>query len=635
MIFRRPQGAVPCGTPVRIAASVRGDGILSVELRIWDDRDGKETILPMQIDGTHASVTVPSPETPRLLWYYFIIRRADGSVRYYGGDSGEGRLSLHEPSSYQITFYDSAFRTPDWAGKAVAYQIFPDRFKRSSWEDFCGRTAYHKGLGRFIRMHDRWSEEVCTAPSPGQMEYMPDDFFGGDLNGIREKLPYLADLGVSMIYLNPIFESASNHRYDTADYDRIDPILGTNGEFEALCREAGGYGIRILLDGVFSHTGADSRYFDRYSRYPDVGAYESKDSPYSSWYTFYEYPDSYSCWWDFPALPNVEETDPAYSEFITGEDGILRHWFWRGAAGWRLDVADELPDSFIRKIRNRIKADSPDNLLIGEVWEDCSTKTGPEGRRGYVYGDELDGAMNYPFTDAVIAFFTGKEDAYGLNHALQKLREHYPKPFYDCCQNSLSTHDIVRALTALSGAPDRRSVTRKQQAGFQASGEAEEKGKKLLILATALQMTIPGIPCVYYGDEAGMTGMGDPFNRRTYPWGKEDKKLIAAFRTLMRARRYQKVLQTGCMRMGALSPDVFAVVRYTEDGSAVAALILNRSTRDQAFGLDPESLMEGPDGGTPVSFFRNMKEVFSGEEVQTGNMLSGEIPALTAKLYLG
>jgi 4-alpha-glucanotransferase len=602
--YRNPQGAVPCSAQVHIEADC-GDAGANVKLRLYS-QDGTETFFDMPVRDGRARATIPVPDHACLVWYYFVIRTQDGQTLYYGADSGEGSLLPHEPRAYQITVYDGAFTTPRSWCEGIVYQIFPDRFRRSSWEDFRARAQYHLEKGRFLRIHDRWSEDVCYAPAPGQEDYEPNDFFGGDANGVREKLPYLSELGVTAIYLNPIFESESNHRYNTADYHRIDPIFGNEDEFRALCAEAQKLGIRVMLDGVFSHTGADSRYFDRFSRYgDDVGAYESAESPYYKWYTFHDDRDHYESWWGFPSLPNVNELEPTYSDFIAGENGVLRHWANDGASSWRLDVADELPDEFIRILRKRVKQDDPEGVLLGEVWDDCSlNKYGPGGRRGYVSGDELDSAMNYPFTVAAIAFLTGRSDAYALNHTLQTLREHYPKPFYDACLNLISSHDIVRAATALAGAPDRNSLSRKLQAAYRPNEKDAKRGALRLILATALQMTLPGVPCVYYGDEAGMTGMADPFNRRTYPWGEEDPETMRAFTALMHARRDTEALRHGLCRMGALSPEVFAVLRYLPQGGPCAARLINRSEREQSVSLKPECIAEGPDGETGATLPR-------------------------------
>ena len=631
--FRRPQGAVPCNTGVQIEAELGGDPGARVQLRLYNQL-GVESFFDLTREGDRVRGEIPMPGVPCLVWYYFIIRTSDGRMQFYGADSGEGRLESHAPRSYQITVYDGAFTTPEHWREGIVYQIFPDRFRRSSWEDFRERAKYHANLGRFLRIHDRWSEEVCFTAAPGSEDYEPNDFFGGDINGIREKLGYLASLGVTTIYLNPIFESASNHRYDTADYHHIDPIFGSENDFHALCEEAGELGIRIMLDGVFSHTGADSRYFDKCSRYDTLGAYESADSPYRSWYRFVGDSKHYDSWWGFPTLPNVNELEPSYAVFIAGEQSVLTHWANVGAKSWRLDVADELPDEFIRILRRRMKQNDPQSVLLGEVWEDCSNKYGPEGRRGYVNGDELDSAMNYPFTEAAISFLTARTDAYALDHALQTLREHYPRPFFEACLNLISSHDIIRAATALSGAPDRNSVSRKLQAAYKPNEQDQQKGFQRLILAAALQMALPGVPCVYYGDEAGMTGMSDPFNRGTYPWGSENETVFAGYTTLMRARKVSAALKRGLCRMGALSPEVYAVLRWLPDGGEIALLLINRGEREQAVTLHPDDIPQGADGESPVTLDQTLvdvltQDVITPEEGEARTVL----PPMSARLY--
>ena len=632
--FRRPQGAVPCNTNIRIEAEIGGDGGAHVQLRLYNQL-GVESFFELTREGDRVHGEIPIPGVPCLVWYYFIIRTSDGRTQYYGADSGEGRLESHAPRSYQITVYDGGFQTPEHWREGIVYQIFPDRFRRSSWEDFRERAKYHANIGRFLRIHDRWSEEVCYTPAPGAEEYEPNDFFGGDANGIREKLGYLESLGVTSIYLNPVFESASNHRYDTADYHRIDPIFGSEDDFRALCAEAKAHGIRIMLDGVFSHTGADSRYFDKFSRYDDVGAYESDDSPYKSWYRFAGDRKHYDSWWGFPSLPNVNELEPGYTDFIAGEHGVLSHWAQDGATSWRLDVADELPDEFIRILRKRLKQNDSEGVLLGEVWDDCSNKYGPEGRRGYVSGDELDSAMNYPFTEAAISFLTARTDAYALDHALQTLREHYPRPFFEACLNLISSHDIIRAATALSGAPDRNAVSRKVQATYRPSEQDQKKGYLRLILAAALQMSLPGVPCVYYGDEAGMTGMSDPFNRGTYPWGSENEAVFAGYSALMRARKESAALKRGLCRMGALSPEVFAVLRWLPESGEQALLLINRGEREQAVTLHPDDIPQGADGETPITLDQSMTDVLTQEVlVPVDGEARTVLPPLTARLYL-
>lgn len=631
--YRRPFGAATCGARVRIAADCAMPEGTRVWLRLW--QEGRcETLVPMARAGDTVSVEVAMPDEPCLVWYFFVLHTREGQTLYYGGASGEGSFFKHEPPAFQITVHRASFATPASWRRGLCYQIFPDRFKRSSWEDFRSRAGYHASLGRQLRIHDRWNEEPATTAPAGQTEYAPNDFFGGDINGIREKLPYLKSLGVSYLYLNPVFESGSNHRYDTADYHRIDPILGTEDDFADFILEARDHGIGVILDGVFSHTGADSRYFNRDGRYPDRGAYQGKDSPYYEWYTFHTFPDVYDCWWNFPSLPNVAEMTPSYVEFVAGENGVLAHWLRLGVMGFRLDVADELPDPFIRILRRRVKEINPEAVLIGEVWEDCSNKFEGAHRRDYVDGDELDSAMNYPFARAVVAFLTGRTDAYALTDALGTLREHYPKPFFDAAMNLLTSHDDVRLLTQLAGAPDRRALTRAEQAVYKPSFEDLALAHYRAPLAFAIQAAHPGVPSVYYGDEAGMQGMADPFNRAPYPWGAEEPDILAAAGKLFSARARHTVLQTGLTRMGALSADVFSIVRYLPETEDCAVLLVNRSAAEQPARLASDTLREGPDAETDVPLAGRYTEVLTGEMLDIEGGLSVALMPLTAKLFI-
>lgn len=593
--YREPQGAVPCGASVTLSCDFIPDANEQPHL-YWCDTGGTR-VLPMSLNGTRASVTFTVPYHPQRAGYCFCWFREDGKARFYGGESGEGRFS-DVPILYGVTLYDNSFETPEWFRHGVAYQIFPDRFFCSDHDRFRLRVQNYRRTGRSITVHEDWNEDPLYLPHDGADTYQPDDYFGGDLEGIRFKLPYLVSLGVTCLYLNPIFSAHSNHRYNTADYMTVDPLLGTNLDFYRLCSEARSYGIRVILDGVFSHTGDDSIYFDHYRRYGN-GAYSDAESPYREWYRFRNYPDDYECWWNFRSLPDVEELTPSYQEFIQGENGVLRTWLRRGASGWRLDVADELPDEFIRGTRRAVKYQDRDALLLGEVWEDCSTKQGPEGRRGYCNGDELDSAMDYPFLRAVRGFFLEKYDAYEMSEILHRIRENYPKPFYESCLNLLGSHDIGRVISAYAGAPDSETTSREVQLAFDPDEDAIQKAKIRYVSSVALAVALPGVPCIYYGDEAGQTGLRDPMNRKTYPWEHQDKKLISDVAYLCNLRKKHSALRDGNLRMGAVGKDLFAVIRYNHE--EVVLLCVNRSDTKQDAILFPSALAEGPDGNKPVS----------------------------------
>ena len=457
-----------------------------------------------------------TPHRVGLYWYMFRMNTPNG-LRYISPSDPYkvSEIAEHPGRSWQITCYKKGFTTPQWPVGGVMYQIFPDRFCFSGEEKKLTRTDFQRNF-------DWYALPVWQPNEHG--EITNSDFFMGDLKGITQKLDYLCKLGVSCIYLNPIGEAYSNHRYDTGDYSRIDPILGTEEDFRTLCEQAKARGIHVINDGVFSHTGSDSVYFNRSGRYGDGGAYRDKNSPYFSWYKFYEWPDNYHSWWGFYTLPEVVETDPAFNEYINGKDGIIRKYMRLGNSGWRLDVADELPDEFMENLRRSVKEEDPEALIVGEVWEDASNKESYGARRKFLLGDQLDTVMNYVFRGAILDFCRGQDARYTMA-AIMSVVENYPRPVLRVLMNSLSTHDTERALTMLAGEP-LHGRDRGWQAHQHLSNEQRTRGIALMKLASAMQYTLPGFPCVYYGDEAGMEGYRDPFNRCCYPWGRENKELL-------------------------------------------------------------------------------------------------------------
>ena len=412
-------------------------------------KDGESVVdYPMYWAGMHGddcevwdiSMAVTSPG---LYFYHFDYDSSwgRGSVQQVSEGVGAIANGLGTQSDWQLTVYDKDFETPDWLKGGIIYQIFPDRFYNS------GTPKKNVPSDRILRT-DIENDPFWRPDAEGKVRN--NDYFGGDLRGVIEKLPYLSDLGVTCIYLNPIFEAHSNHRYNTADYLKIDPLLGTEKDFKTLCAEAKKRGIRVVLDGVFSHTGDDSVYFNRAGRYKTLGAYNSKESPYYPWYSFTEFPDKYKSWWGFDTLPEVNEACSEYLDFITGENGVARKWLKLGASGWRLDVADELPDVFLDALNRAVKAEKPDAVLIGEVWEDATTKWAYGVRRRYLLGGQLDSVMNYPFARAVLNFARSGL-AEGFQSAVLSIVEHYPKPALDVMMNHIGTHDTERAITKIMG----------------------------------------------------------------------------------------------------------------------------------------------------------------------------------------
>ncbi|KXG75271.1 glycoside hydrolase family 13 protein [Thermotalea metallivorans] len=563
--FRKPFGAVPCRQRISIRISLQGkkEEILQIILRLWDHQEGERKI-PMVLchtahDQKSYETEISAPAAPGLLWYYFIITTREG-IYFYGNNQnqtgGVGQIYLHEPPSYQITVYKEGATIPHWFASAVMYQIFPDRFYNGceNGEILNPKTNAY--------IYPDWNAPPAYIRDEKTGRIRQYDFFGGNLQGILKKLPYLKSLGIDVIYLNPVFESPSNHRYDTANYKKIDPMLGDNEFFRLLCAKAREQGISIILDGVFSHTGSDSIYFNKEGNYPELGAYQSKDSPYYPWYRFIQYPDVYECWWGIDTLPNVHEMEPSYQNFIIHQkDSVINYWMGMGVKGWRLDVADELPGAFIKALRKRIKENDPDALLIGEVWEDASRKTSYGELREYLLGEELDSVMNYPFRNILLDFMLGRKDSFETHGALMSLYENYPLHHFYAAMNLIGSHDVPRILTLLGEAPDEILLTKEEREHYKLSTEQKKKAVARLKMLSLLQMTFPGVPCIYYGDEAGVEGYNDPLNRRTYPWGQEDQELLEWYRKIISFRHRYDALTTGEWISLPLHQDVYGYLR--------------------------------------------------------------------------
>ena len=512
-----------------------------------------------------------TPEQSGLYFYRFEIdtwRGTLGITSRFGGESGIDEFGAPEGECWQLTVFESQYQIPDWLSGGIMYQIFPDRFYRS------GTTKYNVPQDRYL--HQRWGSQPEWRPNH-QGEITNSDYFGGDLEGIIQKLDYLQSLGITCIYLNPIFEAHSNHRYDTADYTKVDPLLGSKEDFKRLCKEANKRGMHIMLDGVFNHTGSDSIYFNRKGRYQTLGAYQSQESPYYDWYQFYQWPEQYACWWNFETLPNVNETNETYNAYINGTDGVIQTWLKAGADGWRLDVADELPDLFLDDITKAAKQVKPTSMILGEVWEDASNKMAYGQRRRYLLGKQLDSVMNYPFREAIIGFLTGKNPA-EMMELIMTVLEHYPPSAIHLLMNHIGTHDTERILTVLGGEP-LNGRDREWQSKTKLSQEPRSKGMALLKLASLMQYTLPGIPCVYYGDEAGMEGYRDPFNRVCFPWGHEDAELVNWYRSLGKIRHSCEVLKQGTLEPYYADDDCFVYVRSDEAVGQKLLVAVNRTAQ--------------------------------------------------------
>lgn len=601
--YREPFGARPCGSQVTLRL-MAGSQVPLTEcvLCVISERTGNQAAYPMQMIrykdlslcgtedagkhpafGTIFERTLELPKEPGLIWYYFRLE-AGGTTYYYHNNplrlGGVGMLcplsdrdvspephglSIPRCPPYQITVYKPS-RVPEWFKRGVMYQIFVDRFY-NGFPD--GKILNPK---KKTLVHTHWDDTpFYIRDEKGRVKRW--DFFGGNLQGIIAKLPYLEELAVSVLYLNPIFEAASNHKYDTGDYLKIDPMYGDLETFVRLVREAKRRGISIILDGVFSHTGADSKYFNKYGSYPELGAFQAEVSQYYPWYRLECPGGRYECWWGEEDLPNVNELEPSYLEFMLGrENGVARYWLRQGARGWRLDVADELPDEFIRRLRTAVKETDPEAVLIGEVWDDASNKVSYGERREYFLGEELDSVMNYPLRDILLKYMLGQESARDAALRIMSLYENYPPENFRAAMNLLGSHDRIRILTLMGDAPPEGSLSPSEREEYRLSEPARERAVRRLKLLVLLQMTLPGVPSVYYGDEAGLEGYSDPYNRGTYPWGREDREILQWHKQMIWLRNEYDVLKEGDFKPFYIGDDVLGfrtrAVRRVSDGHA-------------------------------------------------------------------
>ncbi|MFB1051963.1 glycoside hydrolase family 13 protein [Paraliobacillus sp. JSM ZJ581] len=560
-IYRHPFGALPVTSSLTLQLAVdTTESNYQVYLHLILEKEDKEEILLMHrnvVNNSNHLFTVHAtmPDQSQLVWYYFEVKYRDVSF-FYGRknkiESGEGAIYQSLPPAWQITVYKKDAQVPKWWKHAIIYQIFPDRFYRHGRIDM-------KKASKHALIHAHWDDEpIYIRDHDGNV--IRWDFFGGNLKGIIEKLDYIRSLGVSVIYLNPIFEAESNHRYDTGNYHKIDPLLGTMEDMEQLIKAAKERNIEIMLDGVFNHTGNNSLYFNQKGEYSSVGAYQSSDSPYINWYAFYDYPNHYKSWWGIDTLPTLQIRNDAVQQFLVdAPDSVIQFWQSNGIHHWRLDVVDELTDNFVRKIKKQLKSINPNAVLLGEVWEDASNKIAYGKRRDYLLGDTLDSVMHYPLRTMLFDFFTGKSDAYRFVNQYMTIAEHYPKQHFYATMNLLSSHDVERMATLLD---DSLPTVFKSQ-------EREDIVNKQIQALSLFLFVLPGVPSIYYGDEVGITGGKDPANRHPYPWGKEDNDRLEWFRKIAKIRNNHHALRTGNWQITSIDAEIIIFERYIQSNADV------------------------------------------------------------------
>lgn len=522
-----------------------------------------------------------------LFYYHYLVKTEDGDVTIGGEGVQELCVIRNGIGERQLLVYKDGYSTSEKFRRGVIYHIFVDRFKRS------GQCDVKKGA----ELNEDWDNGIPQYGEYPGAEVANNVFFGGDLYGIAEELDYIASLGVKTIYLSPVFDAYSNHKYDTGDYLSVDMMFGGDKALKNLCRKARRYGIEIILDGVFNHTGSDSIYFNKNGNYHSVGAYQSQKSQYYSWYSFRHYPDDYECWWGVKILPRVNSGNKKFSSFIC--DKVLGKWMKNGVSGWRLDVADELDENFLRDFRLSVKQNNPDGVIIGEVWEDASDKVSYGRRRSYICGEQLDSVMNYPLRSAIIDYVKNG-NAGLLRKNTEGLYRRYPKCASDNLMNFLGTHDTERILTVFGG-DEAGEKTNEELSKIRMTPEQREKGKTLLKTAYGILAGLPGSPCVFYGDEVGLEGYRDPFCRLPFPWKNMDEELLGFYRAIGGIRCDNTVFCGGIFRIIHLDGGIFVYERSPYDGGEnykiVVCAVREGSYTLKLGGENAENLINGTFGG--------------------------------------
>ena len=567
--FKAPFGALKTCEKATINVEASKFDIYSIKLIIQKEDENLNPVLVREVELQLSedlgnvkkySAEILPLEEPAVYYYFFEVRlnlHGEDKTLFYGKDHNNGMICEYDSkyiNKYQLTVYED-YKVPSWFKEGVLYHVFVDRFNNGN------RNGKVDGIKKNSFLYGNWDDDpMYIKKQNGDIARW--DFYGGNLKGIINKLGYLKKLGVTIIYLSPVFEAASNHKYDTGNYKKIDPMFGDEKTFKELIDKAAEKGISIVLDGVFSHVGEDSIYFNKYNNYDSVGAYQSEESPYRSWFNFGEDKDDYQAWWGIKALPNTNELEPLFMDYIIyDEDSVVNKWMKMGVKGWRLDVVDELPTKFVKELKKEVRKNDDESILIGEVWEDASNKISYSERRTYLLGDQLDSVLGYPFRDNLVSFLNGEIASWQLNDFFMTIKENYPEEAFKSNLNLLSSHDIERVKTAL------------------------KSDKELLKLAILTQMSFEGVPYIYYGDEAGLEGGKDPENRKTYPWKNEDMEIMDFYRHCSQFRNRNKVLTYGnTYFIYTGNDDVFAYTRYDDEYEGIL-VVLNRSENNQSVSL--------------------------------------------------
>ena len=532
-----------------------------------------------------------------LYWYKFDI----GNGKFIGSDHNNKGVITSNPNCFQLSIYSDSYKTPNWLMGGIIYQIFPDRFNRS-------KDKLKVSIDKVF--HENKNDNPIFLPNENG-KVLNNDFFGGNIEGIIEKLPYLKSLGVTALYLNPIFKAYSNHRYDTGDYMVIDEMLGTEKDFDNLIEKANEFNIKIILDGVFNHTGDDSLYFNKYGSYNSVGAYNSENSPYKDWFCFTDYPNEYTSWWGITTLPTTNKNSKDFLNYITGDNGVIDKWTKKGIGGWRLDVVDELPTNFVEKIREAVKKVNKDAVIIGEVWEDASNKISYGVRRQYFLGKELDSVMNYPLKNAIIDYVKSGKCNY-LSKIIGEQVDRYPSNVRNLLMNILSTHDTVRIICALSNV-EYMGKNKEQLSRLNLDEDNLTIAIERLKIASILQYTLFGVPTIYYGDEVGMQGFFDPYNRKFFPWGEENIEIQNWYKLIGNIRNSYSAFIDGEFDELYAKDGLYAFTRKDSESQLLIVTNIGKCNVEFNFNGKLKNLLDGKIYNKKFNITENFMGVFIAE----------------------
>ena len=567
------RGAFARGETIEFTVAVpRALGASAVVLRICKDRE-RDRDLPLSFVEMREGVdfyeltldTEQMCEEEGLFFYEFLFLRGWHTLFTDTRNQVDFELCEHSARRFALLIHAADYQTPEWFHGKTMYHVFVDRFFRGA-----GEVSERDD----VILNEDWENGIPQYAKKNGDALANNMFFGGNLWGVTEKLDYLHSLGVGVIYLSPIFRAYSNHKYDTGDYLEVDGMFGGREAFDHLIARAKEYGIRIILDGVFNHTGDNSRYFDRYGSYGNHGAYGDENSPYRDWFCFQRYPLEYETWWGIQILPKLNPSSESCRNFLVGEGGVAEHYVKAGIGGWRLDVADELSNAFLDQLRATVKrASDSQAVIIGEVWENATLKEAYGNRRRYFGGKQLDSVMNYPLRNGILHYLA-ERDCSLLADTLKEIYALYPKSVCDSLMNLLGTHDTERILTVL-GDECRGEECNDVLAHKRLTPEQKERGIAKLKLAAAIQYTVYGVPSLFYGDEAGLEGYHDPFCRRPYPWHDQNRELLSFYRALGQLRRERTVFADGHFAIEHAEGSLLCYTRKNAD--EVVRVIVNAS----------------------------------------------------------